>query len=80
MALVPSGTVLVSFINKPGLVRDTDGCWPVHLLYTQSDQIIFADFFTYLSFVIPGSLYYPFPMSSAIIFNLTVCAFGGETQ
>lgn len=41
---------------------------------------MFGDFFTYLSFIILGSLYYPFPMSNAITFNLTVYAFGGDTQ
>lgn len=34
MALVSTGRVLVDFINKPGLVRDTDGSWPKRLLYT----------------------------------------------
>lgn len=33
MALVSAGRVLEDFINKPSLVRDTDGCWPERLLY-----------------------------------------------
>lgn len=32
-ALVSAGRLLVGFINKPGLVRDTDGCWPEHRIF-----------------------------------------------
>lgn len=34
MALASSGRVLVGFINKSDLVRDTDGCWPKRFLYS----------------------------------------------
>lgn len=34
MAFVSTARVLVGFINKPGLIRDTDGCWPMCLLYS----------------------------------------------
>lgn len=34
MALLSAARVLVGFINNPGLVRDTDGHWPMCLLYS----------------------------------------------
>lgn len=33
-ALVFARRLLVGFINKPGLVRDTDGCWPEHRIFS----------------------------------------------
>lgn len=33
-ALVSAGRLLVGFINKPGLVRDTDGCWSEHRIFS----------------------------------------------
>lgn len=82
MALVSTGRVLMGFINKPGPVRDPDGRRPKRLLHThyKKKREMFGDFFTYLSFIIPRSLYYLFPMSNTITFNLTVSAFSGETQ
>lgn len=84
MALVYAEGVLVGFINKSDLVRDTDGCWPESLLYSHlsgyKKEKCFGNFFTCLSFIIPRSLYYSIPMSNIIIFNITVPAFSEEMQ